>query len=148
MKLLSVIAATAAAAAVAAVLSLPAGAQQTDESAATIAACLRSHGAADAPSADDPYALKRWVGAHSDDAAVGACLPQSKAPAQLLSCLRGQGLNPPGDIQQLKPWMARQDESALHACGVDMHPPDKAPGPGTCGKPAQPADATPEIKRS
>jgi hypothetical protein len=147
MKLLSVLAATAAAAAVAAVLSLPAGAQQTDESAATIAACLRSHGAADAPSGDDPYALKRWVAAHSDDAAVDACLPQSKAPAQLLSCLRGQGLNPPGDIEQLKPWMAQQDESALHACGVDMTPPDKAPDPGGCGA-SKPGDATPVIKRS
>ncbi len=154
MKLLSVLAATAAAAAVAAVLTLPAGADQSaDRSAATVAACLHSHGAADAPSGDDPLALKQWVAAHSDDPAVGACMPRSKAPAALVGCLRSHGLNPPGDVAQLKPWMVQQDstaagKAALQACGVDLSPPDTAPDPGTCGtaKPAPPAGATPVIK--
>jgi hypothetical protein len=155
MKLLSVLAATAAAAAVAAVLSLPAGAQQKDQSAATISACLRAHGAADAPSGDDALALKQWVAAHPDDPAVGACLPQSKAPAALLGCLRAHGLTPPRNIEQLKPWMVQQGQTAagtavLQACGVDMHPPDKAPDPGECGqaKPKPTGDATPLLKRS
>jgi hypothetical protein len=155
MKLLSVLAAMAAAAAVAAVLTLPAGAQQKDQSAATITACLRAHGAAGAPSGDDALALKQWVAAHPDDPAVGACLPQSKAPAGLLGCLRAHGLTPPANLMELKPWMVQQDataagRTALQACGVDMSPPDKAPDPGTCGasKPARPAGATPVIKGS
>jgi hypothetical protein len=155
MKLLSVLAATAAAAAVAAVLTLPAGAQEKDPSAATISACLRAHGAADAPSGDDALALKQWVAAHSDDPAVAACLPQSKAPAELLACLRAHGLTPPGNIEQLKPWMVQQHDTAagkaaMQACGVDMHPPDKAPDPGACGqaKPKPSGDATPLLKRS
>ena len=155
MKLLSVLAATAAAAAVAAVLTLPAGAQQKDQSAATISACLRAHGAAGAPSGDDALALKQWVAAHPDDPAVGTCLPQSKAPSGLMSCLRAHGLTPPANLMELKPWMVQQDGSAagraaLQACGVDMTPPDKAPDPGTCGadKPAKPAGATPVIKGS
>jgi hypothetical protein len=148
MKLLSVLAATAAAAAVAAVLTLPAGAQQQDQSAATIAACLRAHGAAGAPSGDDPLALKQWVAAHQDDPAVGACMPQSKAPAALLTCLRAHGLTPPGDIDRLKPWMVQQHDTAagkaaLQACGVDMNPPDK--DPGSCGA-GKPADAAPVLK--
>jgi hypothetical protein len=148
MKLFSVLAATAAAAAVAAVLTLPAGADQRGDRSADVAACLRSHGAADAPSGDDPLALKQWVGGHADDPAVGACLPESKAPAALVGCLRSHGLNPPGDLNQLKPWMVRQDGSdagraALRACGVDLSPPDKAPAPdcgGGAAKPANPAD--------
>ncbi len=159
MKLLSVLAATAVAAAVAAALSLPAGAQQggADPASARIAACLHSHGAAGAPSGDDALALKQWVGAHSGDPAVGACLPESKAPSALLSCLRTHGLNPPTDLTRLKPWMVQQDgtdagRAAMRACGVDMSPPDKAPAPdcgGGAAKPADPADAQkPEIMGS
>jgi hypothetical protein len=150
MKLLSVLAATAAAAAVAAALTLPAGAQQNgaDPKAAAIAACLHSHGAADAPSGADALALKQWVAAHSDDPAVGKCLPESKAPDALISCLRAHGLTPPADLMQLKPWMVQQDgtdagRAALRACGVDMSPPDKAPAPdcgGGAAKPAAPGD--------
>jgi hypothetical protein len=137
MKLLTVLAATAVAAAIAAALTIPAGASPSAADGATkLATCLHAHGAADAPSGADALALKQWVAAHADDAAVGACMPKSRAPAALVSCLHAHGLNPPGNVDQLKPWMVRQaatdaGRAALKACGVDFNPPQSssaAPG--------------------
>jgi hypothetical protein len=130
MKLLTVLAATAVAAAVAAALSISAGADPSaGEQSTRLATCLHARGAAGAPSAAD--ALKRWLTAHPDDAAVKACTPQSGAPTELVACLRAHRLDPPGNLMQLKPWMARQaatdaGKAALNACGVDFNPPRSA----------------------
>jgi hypothetical protein len=129
MKLLSVLAATAVAAALAAALSITAGAAPRAGDAATkLATCLHAHDAIHAPSGSDPLALKRWLGGHADNAAVTACNPSSGSPAALVSCLRAHGLNPPGNVFQLKPWMAQQTataaaKAALNACGVDVSAP-------------------------
>jgi hypothetical protein len=131
MKLLTVLAATAVAAAVAAALSISAGADPSAGDQATkLANCLHAHGAADAPSGADPLALKQWVAANADNPAVAACNPGSRGPAELVSCLRAHGLNPPANLDQLKPWMVRQagtdaGKAALHACGVDVGAPQK-----------------------
>jgi hypothetical protein len=131
MKLLTVLAATAAAAAVAAALSISAGADPSAGDEATkLATCLRARSAADAPSGADALALKQWLAAHADNAAVTACNPKSDSPATLVSCLRAHGLNPPDNFQ-LKPWMVRQartgaGKAALNACGVDFNPPRTA----------------------
>jgi hypothetical protein len=141
MKLLSVLAATAAAAAVAAALSISAGASQSAGDEATqIAACLRAHGATGAPSGADALALKRWVAAHADSAAVTACMPHSAPPPGLLACLRAHGLNPPGNLFRLKPWMLRQagtqaGKAALSACGVSFDAPTGRPAKANdCGR--------------
>lgn len=132
MKLLTVLAATAAAAAVAAALSIPAGADRSAGDEATkLATCLHAHGVTDAPSGTDALALKQWLAAHADNAGVKACEPDSAAPTELVSCLRAHGLNPPDNVFQLKPWMARQagtddGKAALNACGVDFNPPQSA----------------------
>jgi hypothetical protein len=142
MKLLTVLAATAVAAAVAAALSISAGADPSAGDQATkIATCLHAR-APDAPSGADPLALKRWLAAHADTAAVAACLPRSGSPAALVACLRAHGLNAPANLFRLKPWMVRQartdtGKAALNACGVDFDPPQKA----TAGK-------NPQIKAS
>ena len=140
MKLLTVLAATAVAAAVAAAVTLPAGAdsgsgsgstsvtitgpRSSDGSVASLNACLQAHGAG-APDGRDPMALKQWLLAHQDDAAVKACTP---GPEQLVTCLRSHGLNPPTGIFDLKPWMVQQlqtdaGKAALRACGVNDDPP-------------------------
>jgi hypothetical protein len=123
MKLLTVLAATAVAAAVAAALSLPAVADRgTGDDASKLTTCLHTHGAADAPT--DSFALKRWLATRAGSTAVKACVPEAAAPAELISCLRGHGLNPPDDLFQLKPWMLRQaGNSALKACGVNFDRP-------------------------
>jgi hypothetical protein len=132
MKLLAVLAATAVAAAVAAALTIPAGADESPDAAATkIVTCLRAHGADIAADAD-PLAVKTWLASHSEDAAVNACVPEASAPADLVACLRSHGLNPPSSLFELKPWMAQQNDTdagkaALRACGVDMNPPEQAP---------------------
>jgi hypothetical protein len=132
MKLLTVLAATAVAAAVAAALSIPAGADRGAGDATTkLATCLHAHGVTDAPSGADALALKQWLATHADSAAVRACNPESAAPTELISCLRAQGLNPPDNLFQVKPWMARQagtdtGKAALRACGVDFNQPQSA----------------------
>ena len=132
MKLLTVLAATAAAAAVAAALSIPAGADPSaGDDATKLATCLHAHGATDAPSGADPFALKQWLAAHADGAAVTACNPQSAAPTELLACLRAHGFDPPDNLFKLKPWMARQagtvaGKTALSACGVNFDRPRSA----------------------
>jgi hypothetical protein len=125
MKLLTVLAATATAAAVAAAITIPAGADQgsADPAAAKLTSCLQAHGA-NAPDGSDPAALKQWLLAHQDDAAVKACNP---SPDGLVSCLRSHGLNPPTSIFDLKPWMSQQlgtdaGKAALRACRVSLDP--------------------------
>jgi hypothetical protein len=142
MKLLTVLAATATAAVVAAAITLPAGAdsgpgrgsravsitisgsRSGGQTAADLVSCLQAHGA-NAPDASDPMALKRWMLAHQDDAAVKACTP---GPDELVSCLKSHGLNPPTSTADLKPWLAQQigtdaGKAALKACGMDPNPP-------------------------
>ena len=159
MKLLTVLAATAAAAAVAAAITIPAGADSGAGNDATkIATCLHAHGATDAPSGGDALALKQWLAAHADNAGVKACVPEAAAPDELMSCLRTHGLNPPGNLFQLKPWMLRQagtdaGKAVLKTCGVDFNPPQSADtgkdaptkpndcGGGAAAAPAQKPDA-------
>jgi hypothetical protein len=147
MKLLTVLAASAAAAAVAAALSLPAGADSGPrarkvsitvsggssgvKNSADLASCLQAHGATGLPDVRDPMAMKQWMIAHQDDAAVKACTP---GPDELLTCLKSKGLNPPTSLTDLKPWMLQQMQTAagkavLQACGVNPDPPqdDKTP---------------------
>jgi hypothetical protein len=131
MKLLTVLAATATAATVAAALTIPAGADESpDATAVKIATCLRSHGADLAADADG-LAVKTWAASHAEDPAVKACMPDAASPPELAACLRAHGLNPPANLFDLKPWVLQQRETdagkaALHACGVDMRPPEKA----------------------
>jgi hypothetical protein len=138
MKLLTVLAATAVAAAVVAALSISAGAAPSaGDNATKLATCLHARGATDAPSGADALALKQWVATHADNAAVTACNPRSGAPAAVVPCLRAHGLNPPHNLFELKPWMARQAATdpgnvALHACGVDFDSPQRAAPLGAC----------------
>jgi hypothetical protein len=133
MKLLTILAATAVAAAVAAAFSIPAGADRgTGDDATKLASCLRAHGAAGAPSGADAFALKQWVAAHTADPAIKTCVPEAAPPDELVSCLRAHGLNPPGNLFQLKPWMLRQagtdaGKAVMRACGVnfDRRPTEK-----------------------
>ena len=157
-RLLAIIAATAASAAAAAAISLPAGAARsaTDDELATFTSCMRAHGAA-IPDGLDAFATKRWLGAHEEEAdvakAMDACnegderqpvmevhqKADAVSPAELLSCLHDRGLEAPPMIDELKPWVARQmdtaaGKAALTACGLDTAPPDKRRvGGGGCG---------------
>jgi hypothetical protein len=128
----AIIAATAAAAAVAAAISLPAGADENTPSPDTqFVACLRSHGAA-IPADTQGAAIKTWLVAHPDaESALKACAPDERqgapAPEQLTSCLRDHGLQPPSNIDELKPWLGSQSETdagkaAMTACGIDTRP--------------------------
>jgi hypothetical protein len=127
---------------VAAAISLPAGANTSAGDKATkLATCLRSHGAADAPSGADPLALKRWLATHADSSAVTACNPESAGPTELISCLRAHGLNPPSNLFQLKPWMLRQSgtsagKATLAACHVAFDAPQAGGGAGAKAKKA------------
>jgi hypothetical protein len=150
-RLLAIIAATAAAAAVAAAISLPAGAAKSgSDELATFASCLRAHGAA-IPTGLDAVATKEWLGAHEQEAdvskAMDACNPvtvrrektgNTASPAELVSCLHDHGLEAPATIDELKPWVARQMDTAagkavLNACGLDTAPADKRAGGGPDG---------------
>src|SRR3954451_23025759 len=110
-RFLTTVAATAAAAAVAAAITLPAGA--SDEPVAKDAkqvACLRDHGLA-IPADTTGDAIKGWLLAHDDVAdAIAACRPDDPGNdvkgTEITPCLRPQGLTPPADPEQLKPWVA------------------------------------------
>jgi hypothetical protein len=154
-RFLTIVAATAAAAAVAAAISLPAGAsdEPTTKDAKQVL-CLRDHGLA-IPADTTGDAIKTWLLAHDGvDAAVDACRPHDAGNdvkvTELTACLRAHGLNPPADIEQLKPWIAEHaDEAILNACGLDLprkedHG-DKPAGP--CGGP-EPADKPAAASRS
>jgi hypothetical protein len=75
------------------------------------------------------------------------------APAELLACLRGRGLNPPTDPMELKMWIVRTPaaQACIDAAGPkEAKPGDKQGAPGDCGggKPAQPADPAPSSSQS
>jgi hypothetical protein len=130
-RFLTIIAATAVAAAVA----IPAVADNGSPSdeLATFATCLRTQGIP-VPADLEGVAIKEWIGAHPDlaglDDAFAACDPKPRqgskddgpGPAELRACLTGKGLNPPASLDELKPWVLRQSETAagkdaLKACG-------------------------------
>jgi hypothetical protein len=130
-RFLTIIAATAVAAAIT-IPALADGGSPPDEL-DTFATCLRAHGIP-IPAELEGVAIKEWVGAHRDtaglDDAFRACDPKPSqaqkddgpAPAQLRACLTGKGLNPPTGLDELKPWILRQSETAagnaaLKACG-------------------------------
>src|SRR3954453_18975834 len=148
-RFLTTVAATAAAAAVAAAITLPAGA--SDEPVAKDAkqvACLRDHGLA-IPADTTGDAIKTWLLAHDGvEDAVAACRPHNAGGdvkvADLTACLRAHGLNPPADLEQLKPWIAQQGgDAGLAACGVDFsRKEDRGDKPaGPCAAPEPAADA-------
>jgi hypothetical protein len=150
-RFLTIIAATA----VAAAITIPAVADSggsPDDELATFATCLRAHGVA-VPTDLQGVAIKQWVGDHQDiagmQAAFKACDPHpsqgekadSQAPEKLVACLRDKGLQPPANLNDLKPWILGQSEtaagkSALNACG--LQPPEDKPATedaGPCGAP-------------
>jgi hypothetical protein len=150
-RLASIIAATAAAAAIAAAISLPAGAAGAGaEELSTFATCARAHGLA-IPADLEGVAIKSWLGAHADDPgfekAVAACdtsprgpvkVFADRSPEELVTCLRDHGLDAPANAEELKPWITTQIDTAagnaaLNACGVDVHPNEKA----AVGRPAE-----------
>jgi hypothetical protein len=119
MRVLIILAATA----VASSFALPAlaGDRASDPDAAFVS-CLRSHGA-DIPAETRGAAIKNWLIAHpSAESAAADCKPNAgPAPAELVACLRAQGLQPPSAAEELKPWLGRLMESgdakeALRAC--------------------------------
>lgn len=126
----------AAAAAVAAIVVLTTGAfagtagrsDQPGDGSAAFISCLASHGV-HVPS-NDPAAVKRWLGEHSQDdpavqAALEACAPPDDAggaktgggggtepgltPAELVACLERHRVDVPSDVKEtpdkLKPWL-------------------------------------------
>jgi hypothetical protein len=101
--------------------------------------CMRDRGVA--IPARHGAALDRWL--RSADLPIAdaracktaladvAARQDSKADARkLVTCLRAQGLDPPSDPMQLKPWIGRQDtaaiQDALEACGVSESKPSCA----------------------
>jgi hypothetical protein len=138
-RLISLLAATAASAAVTAAITLPAGA--SDDPAPTtkdarFVACLRDHGLA-IPADTTGDAIKGWLLAHDGvDDAIAACKPRDGGRdvnvAKLTACLRDHGLNPPADVEQLKPWLAQQDPAAVKLCGFDA-PRKEDHGDKPCG---------------
>jgi hypothetical protein len=154
-RLVVVLAATAAAAAVAAAITLPAGADPLTPADAKFVTCLRSQGLA-IPAGTRGDDIKAWLLAQRDqaavDRAVSTCKPRvadGPGPQELIACLRKQGLDPPSDLDQFKPWLAQtmatpQGEAAARACKLEMAPKDKAGGPAPCGAPPAPESKQPE----
>jgi hypothetical protein len=147
-RFLTILAATAVAAAV----TIPALADSgsPNDELGTFATCLRAHDIP-VPAGLEGVAIKQWVGDHHDspglEAAFQACDPNPRkgdkgdaaAPEKLVACLRAKGLQPPANLNELKPWVLGQFEtaagkSALNACGMAA-PEDKpaAGEPGPCG---------------
>ena len=154
-RLAVVLAATAAAAAVAAAITLPAGADSLTPADAKFVSCLRSQGLT-IPAGTRGDDIKRWLLAQGDraavDRAVAQCKPQvaeGPGPQELIACLRKQGLNPPADLNEFKPWLGRvmatpEGEAAARACKLEMAPKDKAGGPAQCGGAPAPESKRPE----
>jgi hypothetical protein len=130
-RFLTVVAATA----VAAAITIPAVADSgaPSDELGTFATCLRAHGIP-IPADLEGVAITQWVGDHQDtpglDAAFEACDPKPRqgdkpdnaAPEQLIACLRTKGLNPPGGLNEFKPWLLQQSRTsagkdARKACG-------------------------------
>ena len=165
-------AAAASALAAAAIVALPAlgdNGKPGDDSVASFATCLRSHGLDGAPS-DSPRALKEWLGAREQadpvtvKKAIGACAPPDSKPkfaerrelsaadvAKLVACMRDNGLDAPSDPVALKRWLAQHEsadpagvETVMRTCKMALAPEQAKPvKPGGCGddaaKPADPA---------
>jgi hypothetical protein len=148
-RFLTIVAATA----VAAAITIPAVADRGSarDELGTFATCLRSLGIPIPPDLEG-VAIKEWVGAHQDtpglEAAFQACdpnppqgKPDAGAPEELLACLRNKGLEPPTDMDKLKPWILQQSETAdgkaaLGSCGFDGPDAEKkqpAEDGGACG---------------
>jgi hypothetical protein len=168
-----VAAATAAIAAIA-VVALPAvgddsgGGNDMDQ----FAACLRTHGLADAPS--DPTTLKPWImrkqatDPEAVDAAMRACKgilaskPAVKEPGpeiqDMIDCVRKHGFaDAPSDPVEFKQWLGRQETSnpdrlneALKECKLAFGPGPK-PGagkpPADCGGSAPDKPAAPPAEK-
>jgi hypothetical protein len=163
-------AAAASAVAAIAVVALPAvgadpntsGQQDQAPDVSAFAACLHSHGLADAPT--DPEKLKPWLGAKeaSDPdavkAAAAAC--DDKQPAgrleleggpdikDVVNCVRSHGLDAPTAPDAFKRWVAGKEASdpavddVMRACKMALAPkPADGPGkPGACRNDVAPAD--------
>ena len=145
-RFITIVAATVAAAAI----TIPAGANDEPKAdgEATFLSCLRAHGL-DIPADTQGVDAKMWIRARADDPAVQdalkACQPRGVVPTELIACLRAHGLNPPTAIDQLKPWLAQQGQSAaLTACGIDGRPDETKKPDGGCGagQPAPKADTS------
>jgi hypothetical protein len=137
-RLLAVVLATAAAAAVAAAITIPAGADAGADADATFVACLRSHGA-DIPAGTRGIAIKQWLIAHEPGGAIedalNACQakdgPRGPGAQELAACMRGQGLDVPSALDELKPWVFEHADDAnakkaFAACHFDVQPSVKA----------------------
>jgi hypothetical protein len=123
--------------------------------------CLRGHGLPDAPA--DPVALKPWLGAKDASdrdtvkAATAAC--DDKLPAKpagvakgpdvqdLITCVRGHGIDAPTDPDAFKRWLKGTAgpsavDAALRDCKMSLGPgPSEGPvKPGACGGDVGPAD--------
>jgi hypothetical protein len=164
-RFLTIIAATAVAAAVTIPALADDGSPSSDGPAA-FETCLRAHGIP-VPAGLEGRAFKEWIGAHPDTSgledAFGACDPQAgkpsdQGPKELRTCLANKGLNPPAELDALKPWVLQQSQTAagkdaLKACGFggvdDKHAVERG-GPCGAGKPqpAVPADAAAVRPRS
>jgi hypothetical protein len=134
-NLAAIIAATVAAASVAAVISLPAGADESASADAQFVSCLRAHGL-DIPADTRDIAIKNWIGTHQSDPAVDRAMSAcghdggGASPEKLVACLRDKGLDAPAAIADLKPWVVQQlqtdaGKAALSACGLNTHPDEK-----------------------
>ena len=148
-RFLTIVAATAVAAAITIPAVADSGGSPSDEL-GTFATCLRSHGIP-IPADLEGIAIKQWVGEHEDaeglKAAFEACDPHpekgdkadNQAPEELVACLRAKGLQPPANLNDLKPWILGQfdttaGKSALNACGLQAPDEKRASGePGPCG---------------
>jgi hypothetical protein len=163
-------AAAASALATAAILALPAlgdNGKSGEDSVASYATCLRSHGLDGAPS-DSPMALKQWLGAKEQadpatvEKAIDACAPPDAKPkfaerrelstadvAKLVACMRDNGLDAPSDPAALKRWLQQHEsadragvEAVMRKCKMTLAPEAAKPvQPGGCGNDAaKPAD--------
>jgi hypothetical protein len=168
-----VAAATAAIAAIA-VVALPAvgddsgGGNDMDQ----FAACLRTHGLADAPS--DPMTLKPWImrkqatDPEAVDAAMRACKrilsskPAVTAPGpeiqDMIDCVRKHGFaDAPSDPVAFKQWLGRQQaansdqlNAALKECKLAPDPgakPGAGKPPADCGAPPADKPAAPPAEK-
>jgi hypothetical protein len=127
-RFLAIVAATAASAAVVAAITIPAGADPAADPDAQLVSCLRAHGA-DIPADTRGAAIKDWVRSHeNDDTAVRALKAcDVGGPVDLAACLRGQGLDVPTAIDELKPWILQHADDAaakqaFEACHFSVAP--------------------------
>ena len=97
---------------------MPAGADESPSAEAKFVSCLRAH-SLDIPADTRGDAIKAWIVARPDDAAVRravlACKqegPSGPAPEALVACLAvPRPRTPPPSIADLKPWLGRLFDS-------------------------------------